>query len=83
MKKPAGAAGAAAIEKPPFALRLKRDMRANWSIYLMALPFLAYFIIFHYIPMGGVPLFFSQIRHNAYCPALLFAFFLHFAICLL
>ena len=60
MKKPAGAAGAAAIEKPPFALRLKRDMRANWSIYLMALPFLAYFIIFHYIPMGGVLMAFQD-----------------------
>ena len=60
MKKPAGALGAAVIEKPPFALRLKRDMRANWSIYLMALPFLAYFIIFHYIPMGGVLMAFQD-----------------------
>lgn len=58
MKKPA--TDTAAVIKPPFALRLKRDMRANWSIYLMALPFLAYFIIFHYIPMGGVLMAFQD-----------------------
>lgn len=51
---------AAVLEKPSFAIRLKRDMRTNWSIYVMALPVLAYFIIFHYVPMGGVLMAFQN-----------------------
>lgn len=57
MKKPASTAAA---DRPPFSTRLRRDMRANWSIYLMALPVLAYFIIFHYIPMGGITMAFQN-----------------------
>lgn len=51
---------AAVIEKPSFAIRLKKDMRTNWSIYVMALPVLIYFIIFHYVPMGGVAMAFQN-----------------------
>lgn len=50
----------AGVQRPPFSVRLRRDMRSNWSIYIMALPFLAYFIIFHYIPMGGVLMAFQD-----------------------
>lgn len=32
----------------------------NWSVYLMALPVLIYFIIFNYIPMGGVIMAFQD-----------------------
>lgn len=32
----------------------------NWSVYLMALPVLVYFIIFNYIPMGGVLMAFQD-----------------------
>lgn len=32
----------------------------NWSVYLMALPVLLYFIIFNYIPMGGVIMAFQD-----------------------
>lgn len=39
---------------------IRRDLRLNWSVYLMALPVLAYFIIFHYIPMGGVVMAFED-----------------------
>lgn len=39
---------------------IRRDLRMNWSIYLMALPVLLYFIIFHYIPMGGVVMAFQD-----------------------
>lgn len=50
----------AVVGKPSFALRLKKDMRTNWSFYIMALPVLIYFIIFHYIPMGGVAMAFQN-----------------------
>lgn len=50
----------AGVQQPSFSVRLRRDMRNNWSIYVMALPFLAYFIIFHYIPMGGVLMAFQD-----------------------
>lgn len=39
---------------------IRHDFRINWSIYIMALPVLAYFIIFHYIPMGGVAMAFED-----------------------
>lgn len=39
---------------------LKRDWRRNKAVYLMVLFPLAYFIIFHYIPMGGVLMAFED-----------------------
>ena len=39
---------------------IRRDLRMNWSVYLMALPVLAYFIIFHYLPMGGILMAFQD-----------------------
>ena len=39
---------------------IRRDLRMNWPVYLMALPVIAYFIIFHYIPMGGVVMAFQD-----------------------
>lgn len=50
----------AAIEMPSRRVRIRRDLRMNWSIYLMALPVLAYFIIFHYVPMGGITMAFQD-----------------------
>ena len=39
---------------------IKRDLRNNWSIYIMALFPVAYFIIFNYIPMGGILMAFQN-----------------------
>ena len=39
---------------------MRRDMRMNWPVYLMALFPVAYFIIFHYIPMGGILMAFQN-----------------------
>ena len=39
---------------------IKRDWRINKAVYLMALPVLAYFIIFNYIPMGGILMAFQD-----------------------
>lgn len=39
---------------------IKRDLRMNWTVYIMAIPVVAYFIIFNYIPMGGVVMAFQD-----------------------
>lgn len=39
---------------------MKRDWRMNKAVYLMAIPVLAYFIIFHYVPMGGIAMAFQN-----------------------
>lgn len=43
---------------------LSRDFRRHWVLYLMFLPVLAYYIIFHYWPLYG-----AQIAFKDYVPA--------------
>jgi putative aldouronate transport system permease protein len=43
---------------------IRKDLRRNWIIYLMALPVIAYYLIFHYGPMYGL-----QIAFKDYSPA--------------
>lgn len=43
---------------------LTRDLRQHWPVYLMFLPVLAYYIIFHYWPLYG-----AQIAFKDYIPA--------------
>jgi putative aldouronate transport system permease protein len=49
----------------PYFKRLHQNMKVHWELYLLILPALAYFIIFHYIPMYGV-----QIAFRDYLPGL-------------
>ncbi len=39
------------VKKRSFGMTLQRDFKKNKYIYLMLIPVVAYFIIFHYIPM--------------------------------
>ncbi len=39
---------------------IKRDWRMNWAVYLMAIPVIVYFVIFNYIPMGGILMAFED-----------------------
>ena len=39
---------------------VKRDFRMNWQIYMLAIPMIAYFITFSYIPMAGVVMAFQR-----------------------
>jgi putative aldouronate transport system permease protein len=39
---------------------IKKDWRRNKSVYFLALPMLAYFIIFNYLPIGGILLAFEK-----------------------
>ncbi len=40
----------------------RRDMMVNWKLYLLALPIIAYFLIFSYIPMGGLIMAFQDFK---------------------
>lgn len=40
--------------------RTRRNILRNWQLYIFVLPALAYFIIFHYIPMYGVQIAFKN-----------------------
>ena len=48
------------LNKPSFGKRLKQDMRRNWSLYLLVLPVIIFFIIFHYWPLWGVQIAFRD-----------------------
>lgn len=48
----------------PLGQTIRRDMRRNWVIYVMVLPVIAYYVIFHYGPMYGL-----QIAFKDYSPA--------------
>ena len=39
---------------------LRRDLRRNGTLYLILLPVLAFYIIFHYFPMFGVVMAFER-----------------------
>lgn len=39
---------------------IKRDFHKNWSVYLIALPVIAYYLVFCYLPMGGIVLAFER-----------------------
>lgn len=43
---------------------IKKDLRKHWSLYLMAIPLLAFFIIFAYLPMGGLMMAFENYKPN-------------------
>ena len=47
---------------------VKKDFRLNWSLYLLVLPVLAFYIIFCYKPMYGIIIAFEN-----YSPAMGFA----------
>lgn len=45
-----------------FGRRLRRDLRGNAAYYIMFVPILIYFIIFSYLPMGGIVIAFENFR---------------------
>ena len=50
--------------RPGMLRSLKRDLVSNWQLYLIFLPALVYYIVFHYTPMYGV-----QIAFRNFIPA--------------
>ncbi|MCI8622492.1 MAG: sugar ABC transporter permease [Provencibacterium sp.] len=51
---------AAAKQKEPFGVRWAKNWQRYKFIYIMLLPVVAYYIIFHYIPMGGAVIAFQD-----------------------
>lgn len=43
---------------------IKKDFVKNWPLLLMVAPALAFYIIFHYIPMGGLLMAFENYKPN-------------------
>jgi putative aldouronate transport system permease protein len=41
---------------------LRHDLQVNRSLYLLAIPVIAYFIIFYYVPMGGLAMAFENFK---------------------
>ena len=41
-----------------------KDLRKNWTVYLLAIPLIAFFIIFAYFPMGGLIMAFENYKPN-------------------
>lgn len=50
------------IGHPSFRQRLARDLKRNKIIYLLGLLCLAYYVIFYYLPMGGIVIAFKNFR---------------------
>lgn len=43
---------------------ITRDFKQNWPLLIMVAPGIAYYIIFHYIPMGGLVMAFQNYKPN-------------------
>jgi len=46
----------------PFGVRFKEDMKRNFTLYLLVLPVIAFYVIFHYVPMYGAAIAFQNFR---------------------
>ena len=42
--------------------KMWKKIRVNWMLYLFMLPAIAYYIVFHYIPIYGVQIAFQDYR---------------------
>lgn len=51
---------AAPVGKQSFFSRVPSDFRRHRGIYLLAIPGILYYLLFHYVPMGGVMLAFRE-----------------------
>ncbi len=43
---------------------IRKDFRKNWPLLLMVLPAIIFYIVFHYIPMGGLLMAFENFKPN-------------------
>ena len=57
-------AAAVQTQKPSTSAsqRAKSYLKDNWQLYIMILPAVAYFIIFHYMPMYGIQIAFKDYK---------------------
>ncbi len=50
------------VKAEPFSLRFKRDMRRNYSLYILVSIVLLFYFLFHYKPMYGALIAFQDFR---------------------
>ena len=50
------------MKKEKFSLKLKKDIKRHYVLYLLFLPILAYIILFGYVPMIGVSMAWLDFR---------------------
>lgn len=53
-----------AKKKNSFGTIFVKDFKQNYLLYLLVLPVIAYYIIFHYGPMGGILIAFKNFKPN-------------------
>ena len=46
--------------RPPLPQRLRQEMKSNGALYIMALPVVLYYLLFRYLPMGGIVIAFQK-----------------------
>ncbi len=51
-----------AVMEQPFSVRFKRDMKRNYSLYILLSLVIAFYILFHYKPMYGALIAFQDYR---------------------
>ena len=49
-------------KKSSFGTFFMKDFKRNYMLYLLVLPVIAYFIVFHYGPMGGIVIAFKNFK---------------------
>lgn len=42
--------------------RLVKDLKRNYALYIMVLPVVVYYLVFHYLPMGGLVMAFQNFK---------------------
>ncbi len=52
-----------ALKKPPN--RIIKQLKSDWMLYALLLPTVVWYIIFCYLPMGGITLAFKNFRYDA------------------
>lgn len=50
--------------KPQRLRRLKKSLLLNWQLYILILPVVVYYIVFHYLPMYGIQIAFKDFIAN-------------------
>ena len=47
-------------KRVPLGIRIRKQLKKHWFLYLIFIPVIIYFLIFHYYPMYGVTLAFKK-----------------------
>ncbi len=62
MKNATPATGLAALPRKNYWKRLGKNVRKNYVLYLFLLPTIVWYILFHYLPMGGIYVAFTRYK---------------------